>query len=494
MKDASAFFKKMGLDPRLTRAISHKTLTPIQKRTIPAILANQNILGIARTGSGKTLAYLIPVVQKVISGKRALILVPTRDLVHQVHKVLRKLTRNLEVKVALAHGGIKAAESDYDIIIATVGRLLHDGQDVKIDILVVDEIDRMLEEDGMRSDFQMLEEKLPKGKQTIYFSATLPNRMIEIVSELRLIKVDTDLSSTLQHYFFYVPSPLKESALLFLMSRISAKTIVFTSTKYAVELAGNVLKEYNVRTIYSSMDNALRKKNMDDFIKGVTSVLIVTDLAARGLDIPDLDIAINYDLCDEKTFLHRVGRVARNGRAGTQYSIVSYRDVFFFFAIRERYFPEMEIGVIPSEILNAFDENLKNADLDAMRKIAEKASSKAHKFSKKTNLETDYRKQIQDIKVHSYFKESVVADSGKLCTSVPCETRAENASQPISTMAEDVFRDELFIPYTTRKKHKHSTFKTSAKRFENKSINAIGEEWRRRKNILFGKGDGKKTC
>lgn len=487
VKDTSAFFKKMGLDPRLARAISHKTPTPIQKRAIPAILANQNIIGIARTGSGKTLAYLIPVVQKVVSGKRALILVPTRDLVHQVHKVLRKLTRNLEVKVALAHGGIKAAASDYDIIVATVGRLLHDGHDAEIDILVVDEIDRILEEDGMRSDFQKLEEKLPRGRQTVYFSATLPSRMIDIVSEFTLIKVDTELSSTLQHYFFYVPSPLRESALLFLMSRISTKTIVFASTKYAVELAGEVLKEHNVRTVYSSMDNALRKKNMDDFISGVANVLVVTDLAARGLDIPDLDVAINYDLCDEKTFLHRVGRVARNGRAGTQYSIVSYKDIFFFFGIRERYFPDMEIGAIPCEILDIFTEKLRNTDMDAMREIAEKANAKAHRFSKKPSVDTDHRKQIQDIKVHSYFKESIEADSRESCTPVRGGVSAGSA------MPQDVFRDELFIPYTTRKKQKHGIVQAPTKRLVSKSVDAVGEEWRRRKNILFGKGDGKKT-
>lgn len=489
----SIFFKQLSLDSRLARAISHKTPTPIQKKAIPAIFANQNILGIARTGSGKTLAYLIPVVQKVISGKKALIIVPTRDLVHQVHKVLRKLTQNLEVKVALAHGGIKAAESDYDIIIATVGRLLHDGHDIEIDILVVDEIDRILEEDGMRSDFLKLEEKLPRGRQTVYFSATLPNRMIDIVSEFTLIKVDAELSSTLQHYFFYVPSPLKESALLLLMNRISAKTIVFASSKYAVELAGEVLKEHNVRTVYSSMDNALRKKNMDDFIKGVASVLIVTDLAARGLDIPDLDVAVNYDLCDEKTFLHRVGRVARNGRSGTQYSIVSYKDIFFFLGIRERYFPEMEIGSIPCEVLDAFNKKLINADLDPMRKTAEKANAKAHRFFKKVSVDADYRKQIQDIKVHSYFKAGAEADAKVPCPPVLSDMGAENPLKPTTTMEGNAFRDELFIPYTTSKKHKRSILQASTK-VESKSVNAVGEEWRRRKNILFGKGDGKRTC
>ncbi|KAL0265920.1 UNVERIFIED_CONTAM: hypothetical protein PYX00_011637 [Menopon gallinae] len=494
MKDSSHFFRQLGLDPRLARAISHRTPTPIQRKAIPAVLANQNIFGIARTGSGKTLAYLIPVVQKVVAGKKVLILVPTRDLVHQVHRVLRRLTCNIEIKIALAHGGIKDTASNFDIIIATVGKLLHDGQELCVDVLVVDEIDRILEEDGMRSDFQSLEKRLPRGRQTVYFSATLPERMIDIVSEFTLIKVDTELSNTLQHYFFYVPSPLREAALLFLMSQVTSKTIIFASTKYSVELAGEVLKDYNARIVYSSMDNALRKRNMDDFIKGTACVLVVTDLAARGLDIPDLDVAINYDLCDEKTFLHRVGRVARNGRAGAQYSIVSYKDVFFFLRIRETYFPEMEIGSIPCELLDTFSEKLRSTDLEAMRKMAERANAKAHRFAKKTNVEPDLRKNIQSMVVHSYFIRDREKGAVVTCLPVPSAKDAEEDALPAPRRTQEDFRDSLFIPYSTRHRRQRGSSQAPSGKLGKKSVNAVDEEWRRRKNILFGKGDGKKPA
>jgi ATP-dependent RNA helicase DDX54/DBP10 len=484
----------MNLDRRLYFSIPHKNPTPIQRKAIPAILEHQNIIGIARTGSGKTLAYLIPVVQKVISGQKALIIVPTRDLVYQVANFLRTLTRDLKVKTLLVHGEKEIAAGSYDIIIGTVGRLRYEeGLKLDVNILVVDEVDRIFEEDGMRNDFLAIEESLPLEHQTVYFSATLPDKMISLVSDFALIKVDVELSETLSHYFFYVPASLKESALLFLMSKIKAKTIIFTTTKYSVNIIATILQEYNVRAIYSSMDQELRQRNMQDFIQGVSQVLVVTDLAARGLDIPFLDVVINYDICDEKTFLHRVGRVARNGRLGTQYSLVSFRDVFAFFAIRNTYFPSMEIGSIPYEYLLKFDAFLKTLDLNDMRRMCDNANQKTLRFSKKINLEEDYKSEIQDIKTHTYFtKDEKVNARDVLLQGIRSKSGQEKTVTK-TEVCEDKYRDQFFIPYKCKSKGLMAASMSVPKdEYEKRPRIAVEGEWQRRKKILFGKEAEKK--
>lgn len=482
MKIKGGSFKSMGLDPRLCLSVPHKNPTPIQRKSIPEILCSRSIIGIAPTGSGKTLAYLIPLVQKVISGHKPLVLVPTRDLVYQVSRFLKTLTQKLDVKAVLMHGGIEVEINEYDIIISTLGKLRHENLDLKkIDMLVVDEVDRIFEEDGMRSDFFELVERLPQGRQNVYFSATLPEKMIELVSDFTLIQVDVRLSENLKHYFFYTPSSLKEAALLLLISRITAKTIIFTTTKYSVNLVSEILKAENARAIYSSMDQCLRKRNMDDFIKGTSRILVVTDLASRGLDLPSLEVVINYDMCDEKTFLHRVGRVARAGKAGTQYSLVTFGDVFNFFRIRNAYFDDMEIGSIPPGCLYEFSSYISSMDLHNLKEMAENANKKALKFLKKERLEGDCKHEIQNIGTHTFFGEDKQTEARRVL--LP-EAKSRNAKE---VCTKNTFRDRFFIPYMQKSRGMEKAVLEVPRDDPEERSKGIAAGWVNRKKVIFGK-------
>ena len=490
MKIKGGSFRTMQLESKLYFAIPHNNPTPIQRKAIPAILENRNIIGIARTGSGKTLAYSIPLVQKVAANNmRALILVPTRDLVYQVASCLKMLARELKIKIVLVHGGIDAKIDDYQIIVSTVGKLRHTvSSHLDVDILVIDEVDRIFEEDKMREDYLALEEKLKSERQTVYFSATLPERMISLVSDFSLVQVDVELSETLRHHFFYVPTELKEAALLFLMDSITTKTIIFAATRYSVEMVAKMLEGRNTRTVYSSMDQCFRRQNMEDFISGRSDILIVTDLAARGLDIPRLDVVINYDMCDEKVFLHRVGRVARNGRMGTQYSLVSFKDVFHFYSIRRSYFCDMEIGTIPHEYLCEFNEKLKKVDIEKERELVEKASKKVLKFRKTPEVDVDCKKELENIKIHSFFR---IDERSRVREKMLQELRAGRRTrdpEPKSRGAENRFRDTFFIPYTSRAKNLHSAALDVPRDEKQSDLQRnIKEIWKERKKLLFGK-------
>lgn len=199
--------------------------TAILRKAIPHILENVSVTGVARTGSGKTLAYLVPIVQKALMEKqKSVILVPTRELSTQVGKMLSKITRNCKVKWCVIHGGC-AIENDFEslsenqqIIIGTLGRIRHclDEMNKKldVDILCVDEVDRVYEEESMRVDLERLMERMPKIVQFLYFSATLPEKLVPSLSNTTLIRIDEGISETLKSYFFYVCSDAKESALV----------------------------------------------------------------------------------------------------------------------------------------------------------------------------------------------------------------------------------------------------------------------------------------
>lgn len=469
MKAKNSSFQKMGLDQRVCNAIPYQNPTPIQHEAIPNILRNKNIIGISCTGSGKTFAYLIPVLHKVLLGQKALVLVPTCDLVHQVAGSLKALSRRMCVKAVALHGGKDASLEKYDIIISTVGILVHKNIHLDVDVLVVDEVDRIFEEVGMRNDFLSLEKMLKSVRQNLYFSATVPENMIELVSDFQLVVAETELSASLTHYFFYVPSSLKNEVLLFLVSKVSSKTIIFTSTKHSVDMVSKILSEFNVRPVYSSMDKSLRKRNMQDFIKGTSRILVVTDLATRGLHIPSLDVAINYDMCDKKTFLHRVGRVARGGRVGVQYSLVTFKDALFFFSIRDAYLPKMEIGTIPYKYLQEFSSLLYAEDLEGLERVVENSRNKALKFTKKDQWIKGYSKEIQNIKTHTFFgNDQEVLEKENILEYLK---RKHNSDEVKSNRPEDSFRGRFFIPY--RKEGARKGLKptsVSETRLENRDI------------------------
>ncbi|EAU34125.1 hypothetical protein ATEG_05056 [Aspergillus terreus NIH2624] len=392
-------FQAMGLNANLLKAITRKGFsvpTPIQRKTIPVIMDDRDVVGMARTGSGKTAAFVIPMIEKLKShsskfGARGLILSPSRELALQTLKVVKELGKGTDLKSVLLVGGDSLEEQfgmmagNPDIVIATPGRFLHLKVEMNLDLssiryVVFDEADRLFEM-GFAAQLTEILHGLPTTRQTLLFSATLPKSLVEFaragLQEPTLIRLDTEskISPDLQNAFFSVKSADKEGALLYILhevikmptgptevaqrlqeekanskdSKNSKKrkrsemdkavnmkesptkhsTIVFAATKHHVDYLYSLLREagFAVSYAYGSLDQTARKIQVNNFRTGLSNILVVTDVAARGIDIPILANVINYDFPSQpKIFVHRVGRTARAGRKGWSYSLVRDAD------------------------------------------------------------------------------------------------------------------------------------------------------------------------
>nr|XP_035113603.1 ATP-dependent RNA helicase DDX54 isoform X1 [Callithrix jacchus] len=352
-KKKSGGFQSMGLSYPVFKGImkkGYKVPTPIQRKTIPVILDGKDVVAMARTGSGKTACFLLPMFERLKThsaqtGARALILSPTRELALQTLKFTKELGKFTGLKTALILGGDRmedqfaALHENPDIIIATPGRLVHVAVEMNlklqsVEYVVFDEADRLFEM-GFAEQLQEIIARLPGGHQTVLFSATLPKLLVEFaragLTEPVLIRLDVDakLNEQLKTSFFLVREDTKAAVLLHLLRNVvrpQDQTVVFVATKHHAEYLTELLTTQRVSCahIYSALDPTARKINLAKFTLGKCSALIVTDLAARGLDIPLLDNVINYSFpAKGKLFLHRVGRVARAGRSGTAYSLVA---------------------------------------------------------------------------------------------------------------------------------------------------------------------------
>ncbi|RAL17025.1 ATP-dependent RNA helicase DBP10 [Aspergillus homomorphus CBS 101889] len=389
-------FQAMGLNANLLKAITRKGFsvpTPIQRKTIPVIMDDQDVVGMARTGSGKTAAFVIPMIEKLKShstkvGSRALILSPSRELALQTLKVVKELGKGTDLKSVLLVGGDSLEEQfsmmagNPDIVIATPGRFLHLKVEMNLDMssiryVVFDEADRLFEM-GFAAQLTEILHGLPQSRQTLLFSATLPKSLVEFaragLQDPTLIRLDTEskISPDLQNAFFSVKSADKEGALLYILhdvikmptgpteasqrlkedekrsfkdrkrkrsamdkaintkeSPTKHSTIVFAATKHHVDYLYSLLCEAGFATsyVYGSLDQTARKIQVQNFRSGISNILVVTDVAARGIDIPILANVINYDFPSQaKIFVHRVGRTARAGRTGWSYSLVRDQD------------------------------------------------------------------------------------------------------------------------------------------------------------------------
>ncbi|GCB62811.1 hypothetical protein scyTo_0009584 [Scyliorhinus torazame] len=356
-KRKSGGFQSMGLSFPVFKGImkkGYKVPTPIQRKSIPVILDGKDVVAMARTGSGKTAAFLIPLFEKLKvrsaqTGARALILTPTRELALQTMKFTKELGKFAGFKTALILGGDKmedqfeALHENPDIIIGTPGRLMHVAVEMNlklhnVEYVVFDEADRLFEM-GFAEHLQEIIRRLPDSRQTLLFSATLPKQLVEFaragLTEPVLIRldVDTKLNDQLQLAFFHVRADDKAAVLLHLLRNImkpQEQTVIFAATKHHVEYLKELITSQGIECShsYSALDQTARKINIGKFVHRKCMVMIVTDIAARGIDIPMLDNVINYNFPSKaKLFLHRVGRVARAGRSGTAYSLVALDEI-----------------------------------------------------------------------------------------------------------------------------------------------------------------------
>nr|XP_044988398.1 ATP-dependent RNA helicase DDX54 [Jaculus jaculus] len=424
-KKKSGGFQSMGLSYPVFKGImkkGYKVPTPIQRKTIPVILDGKDVVAMARTGSGKTACFLLPMFERLKArsaqtGARALILSPTRELALQTMKFTKELGKFTGLKTALILGGDKmedqfaALHENPDIIIATPGRLVHVAVEMNlklqsVEYVVFDEADRLFEM-GFAEQLQEIIGRLPGGHQTVLFSATLPKLLVEFaragLTEPVLIRldVDTKLNEQLKTSFLLVREDIKAAVLLHLLRNVvrpQDQTVVFVATKHHAEYLSELLAAQGVSCahIYSALDQTARKINLAKFIHGKCSTLIVTDLAARGLDIPLLDNVINYSFpAKGKLFLHRVGRVARAGRSGTAYSLVAPDEVSYLLDLHlflgrtlvlARSYEDPSgavvgdgvLGRVPQSVVDDEDSSLQTTlaaslDLRGLRRVADNA-------------------------------------------------------------------------------------------------------------------------
>lgn len=348
-------FKALQLSKSILRAVSDKNYsipTPVQERVIPLVLERKDIIASAQTGTGKTAAFALPILELLLSkqnsqkkGKkiRALIISPTRELAVQIESDFKSYGAYTNLRSTVVFGGASIEpqkdilKKGVDILVATPGRLLDlHKQDIinldYIEILVLDEADLMLDM-GFIDDVKKIERLCTKEKQILLFSATIPYKVEQLANTILKIPEKVQISPTssvaknINQWLYFVPKPKKiELCLHLLRNTIKGNIIIFRRTKYGVDKLEKILlkNNYNADSIHGDKTQSARQVALNKFKNKEVNILIATDVAARGLDINNLDVVINFDMPNvAETYVHRIGRTARAGNTGVSYSFCS---------------------------------------------------------------------------------------------------------------------------------------------------------------------------
>ena len=346
-----------ALIPEIQRAVAaegYVTPTPIQDRCIPHLLDGRDLIGSAQTGTGKTAAFTLPLLQRLAGNHqrprrgtpRALILAPTRELAAQIQQSIRTYGRFLRISSTVVIGGvnqfhqIKALNRGVDILVATPGRLLDLVEQNyihlnEVEVFILDEVDRMLDM-GFMPDIKRVLSHIPAERQTLFFSATMPQKMEELAYTMVHNPVRVSITpekptvERISQKVLFVGKKNKDALLVSLLNDpLMNKALVFTQMKH---IANRVVKKLDSAgilgtSIHGNKSQAARTRALDGFKRGRFRVLVATDVAARGLDVDDITHVINYDLpVEAETYVHRIGRTARAGAAGDAISFCCAED------------------------------------------------------------------------------------------------------------------------------------------------------------------------
>lgn len=408
-------FQELNLSNDLQKALrdmGFEEATPIQSAAIPKILAGKDILGQAQTGTGKTCAFGIPAVEMIstdITGVQVLILCPTRELAMQVSDEIRSVCKYKKgIKILAIYGGqpierqITALKNKPQIIVGTPGRVMdhmrrHTLKLADLRMLILDEADEMLNM-GFREDIDTIIKDLPKVRQTLLFSATIPKEIKEIAglylsNPEQILTAHKELTIPgIEQYYIEV----RESSKLELLCRlIDVKNIklsmVFCNTKKrADELAASLqTRGYSAEALHGDMKQTERDRVMAKFRKGNIDILVATDVAARGIDVNDIEAVFNYDIpSDEEYYVHRIGRTGRAGKKGVSYSFVFGRDIYKLKDI-QRYTKSVILPMKPPSISDVEDIKLEAAANQVIGLIKEGDYSKYNSVIEKILNEYD---------------------------------------------------------------------------------------------------------
>ncbi|MBK6725750.1 MAG: DEAD/DEAH box helicase [Xanthomonadales bacterium] len=349
-------FSSLGLTPAVLRALvtlGHDTPTPVQVQAIPLVMAGNDLLAAAQTGTGKTGGFALPILSRLFpegaprhAGRapRVLVLTPTRELAAQVHDSFKQYGAHVPLRSATIFGGVgmqpqvDALRRGMDVLIATPGRLIDHMQQRTVDlreieVLVLDEADRMLDM-GFLPALKRVVQALPQQRQTLMFSATFSDEIKQLAGQFQRSPKEVSvtprntIAETIQHIVHPVDASRKRNLLIDFMAQDSRRqTLVFARTKHGANKLAESLDAAGFRSaaIHGNKSQGARTKALADFKSGRVTVLVATDIAARGLDIPQLPVVINFDLpMVAEDYVHRIGRTGRAGETGQAVSLVSH--------------------------------------------------------------------------------------------------------------------------------------------------------------------------
>lgn len=346
MNPPNSGFEGLGIAPNLIQVLDRMRFqvpTPIQHQAIPIAIEGKDVLGIAQTGTGKTAAFGIPMVQRLAQKKgRGLVLVPTRELAIQVDEVIQKFGRSLGIRTAVLIGGssmihqIQNLRKNPKIIIATPGRLIDHIQQKNVylndvEILVLDEADRMLDM-GFQPQIEKILRFVPKDRQTMLFSATMPQEIVKITSLHMKLPVSVEIApsgTAAQHVtqeVYIVHQEAKKDLLQKLLNQYHGTVLIFSRTKNGTRKVTKMIRSmgFNAAEIHSDRSLSQRREALDGFKSGRYRILVATDIAARGIDVIGIQLVVNYDLPDDsENYVHRIGRTGRAGHEGRAISFAT---------------------------------------------------------------------------------------------------------------------------------------------------------------------------
>lgn len=458
-----ARFEDLGLCPEIMKAVKNmgfEEASPIQAKAIPAMLEGKDIIGQAQTGTGKTAAFGIPLLEKIdLKNKKlqAIVLCPTRELAIQVAEEIRNLAKYMHaIKVLPIYGGqeivkqIRSLKSGTQLIIGTPGRVMDHmrRKTVKMEnvhTVVLDEADEMLNM-GFREDIETILEGVPEERQTVLFSATMPKPILDITKRFQknaeLIKVTKKELTVpnIEQFYYEVKPKNKEEVLSRLLDIYNPKlSVIFCNTKKQVDLLVNGLlgRGYFAAGLHGDMKQAQRDRVMDGFRKGKTEILVATDVAARGIDVEEVEAVFNYDLPqDDEYYVHRIGRTGRAGRVGRSFSFVTGKEVYKLKEIQRYCKTKIYAQKVPSL------DDVANTKMDELMETI-------NRIIEEEDLTTYFQMIQAEVNDSDYTSMDIAAALLKLCSG----TKEEDGEDMFEdTGAEEPGMVRLFI--NIGKKHK----------------------------------------
>ena len=345
-------FKEFNLNEKVAAGVvaaGYTTPTPIQAQAIPSVMQGRDVMGLAQTGTGKTAAFALPILHRLMQGShghvRALIIAPTRELAEQIHVSIGDLGKQTRLKSVTIYGGvgvnpqIEKLKRGVEIVVACPGRLLdHINQKTinlsQVEVLVLDEADHMFDM-GFLPDIRKILGHLPRKRQTLLFSATMPEEIRRLAHDVLTDPITVQVSNTtapvtVTHALYPVGEHLKTPLLLNLLKHTDTESVlIFTRTKHRAKRLGEQLEKagYKAASLQGNLSQNRRQAALDGFRDGTFQVLVATDIAARGIDVSQISHVINYDIPNtSEAYVHRIGRTGRAAKSGDAFTLVTSED------------------------------------------------------------------------------------------------------------------------------------------------------------------------